>query len=154
RALFMCPIPNDEPVYTDLLDHFPLVMRVGEMLRQCDPPYVLGVCGTWGSGKTSFLRKLSAYLGGSFDVAGPERQQERLQHEQRQEWFGKDYKEPPSPKQKNGGWHVIWFNPWQHQFEDTPLIALLHEIRQHFTVMRQMFNETGKLVDVTVHATL
>jgi hypothetical protein len=122
------------------------------MIRDCHPPYVLGVCGTWGSGKTSFLRKLWAYLGGPFDVEGRGRSQKNQQW-QRRKWFGPAYEEPPSPKVKNG-WHVIWFNPWQHQFEQTPLLALLHEIRQHFSLIRQTFDETGKLLDVTVHSAM
>jgi hypothetical protein len=148
----MALIPNDEPIYEDALGHFPLVRQVGTLLRTCDPPYVLGVCGAWGSGKTSFLRKLWAYQGGSFDV-GEARGPEKRQREQRRQWFGTEYQEPTSPCFKNGC-HVIWFNPWQHQFEETPLIALLHEIRKHFSVLRRAVDKTGKLAHVATHAML
>src|SRR3712207_9366652 len=47
----------------------------------------------------------------------------------------------------------VWFNPWQHQFESSPLVALLNEIRQHFSIKRKLFNEVGKLADVAIHAT-
>ncbi|MBM3224683.1 MAG: hypothetical protein FJZ47_12885 [Candidatus Tectomicrobia bacterium] len=85
--------PNDEPVYDDSLGHFPLVRQMGNLLRRCDPPYVLGVCGAWGAGKTSFLRKLWAYQGGAFDV-GEGRGAERRRQAQRQQWFGTEYEEP------------------------------------------------------------
>jgi hypothetical protein len=120
----MASIPNDEPVYEDYLNHFPLVKQVGNMILDCESPYVLGICGAWGSGKTSFLRKLWAYLGGSLDLDVPVRQRERRESYQRKKWFGQDYRRPDTPKRQNG-WHVVWFNPWQHQFEETPLVALL-----------------------------
>jgi hypothetical protein len=120
----MASIPNDEPVYEDYLNHFPLVKQVGNMILDCESPYVLGICGAWGSGKTSFLRKLWAYLGGSLDLDVPVRQRERRESYLRKKWFGQDYRRPDTPKRQNG-WHVVWFNPWQHQFEETPLVALL-----------------------------
>ncbi len=149
----MSRIPNDEPVYEGYLDHFGLVKQVANLILDCDPPYVLGVCGSWGSGKTSFLRKLWAFFGGPFDVKGWESATEALRQQQRLEWFGRDYQKP-SPPQPENGWHLIWFNPWQHQFEETPLVALLQEVRQHFTLIHKVIDEGGKLLDVTVHATL
>ena len=148
----MAAIPNDEPVYEDALGHFPLVSQVGNMLRTCDPPYVLGVCGAWGSGKTSFLRKLWAYQGGPFDV-GEARGQDKRQQEQRRKWFEKGYEEP-SLRRNAPACHVVWFNPWQHQFEDTPLVALLHEIRRHLSGLPRVRGEAGKLLDVATHSML
>lgn len=148
----MAVTPNDEPTYEDNLGHFPLVMQVGTLLRDCQPPYVLGVCGSWGSGKTSFLRKLWAYQGGPFDE-GEARGRDKRQQAQRRQWFGPVYAEPTGPQHKNGC-HVVWFNPWQHQFEETPLIALLHAIRQHLSFLHRAMDETGKLLHVATHALL
>lgn len=143
---------NDEWDYFDALGHNLLVRQLGRRLLNCDPPYVIGVGGSWGAGKTSFLRKLWAYLGGaiewddgkvkSIDAAGS-----------RQQWFNesaRDYKDFAGGKNLE----LVWFNPWQHQFESSPLVALLNEIRQHFSIKRKLFNEVGKLADVTIHATL
>ena len=143
---------NDEWDYADALGHYPLVLQIGHRLLSCSPPYVVGIGGSWGSGKTSFLRKLWAYLGGdlewetgnieSIDKAG-----------KREEWFDeplKDFKAYAGGKKIE----LIWFNPWQHQFETSPLVALLNEIRQHFSVKRKLFNQVGKLTDVAIHATL
>jgi hypothetical protein len=49
---------------------------------------------------------------------------------------------------------LIWFNPWQHQFEESPLVALLHEIRQHFSLIRKFYDKSGKVINVTVHTAL
>ena len=48
---------SDEPVLEDELGHAAHVQRLAEMIMSCTPPFVLGVHGDWGTGKTSFLRK-------------------------------------------------------------------------------------------------
>ena len=58
---------NDEWDYFDALGHNLLVRQLGRRLLICEPPYVIGVGGSWGAGKTSFLRKLWAYLGGAIE---------------------------------------------------------------------------------------
>lgn len=144
-------IGNDEPVYHDALGHYPLARRVGHRVLKCRPPYVIGVCGSWGSGKTSFLKMLWAYLGGEFETAS--RQPAGLNENERANWF----EEPAADFKKLCGkrkLELIWFNPWQHQFESSPLVALLNEIRQHFSIKRKLFDKAGKLADVSIHATL
>jgi hypothetical protein len=155
---------NDEPVYDDYLEHHVLARGVGHRILKCNPPYVVGVCGSWGSGKTSFLRKVWAYLGGEFDVELPDKKKwtrawlEARRNEQREGWFKE--KRAVFDQHCQDKWakvrpvEVIWFNPWQHQFETTPLVALLNEIRQQFTLKYKLFDEAGKLGDVAVHATL
>src|SRR5437879_4456801 len=109
---------NDEAVYTDSLDHYEYAKQVGEQVRLCKAPYVVGVGGSWGAGKTSFLRKVWLYLGGEPD--------DDEAKGRREDWFG------VLPSTDN--LHLIWFNPWHHQFEASPVVALLHEIRRHFSV--------------------
>ena len=53
-----------------------------------------------------------------------------------------------------GGWRVVWFNPWQHQFEKTPLIALLNEIRAQYSLMQKAKEQAGKLANVATYALL
>lgn len=143
---------NDEWDYFDALGHNPLVRQLGRRILSCHPPYVIGIGGSWGAGKTSFLRKLWAYLGGdvewedgnieTLDVVGA-----------REKWFNEttqDYKDFAGGKNLE----LVWFNPWQHQFESSPLVALLNEIRQHFSIKRKLFDKVGKLSDVAIHATL
>jgi hypothetical protein len=143
---------NDEWDYADALGHYTLVRRIGHRLLACHPPYVVGICGSWGSGKTSFLRKLWAYLGGGIEWEdGKVKTLDKVG--ERHAWFKESQKEYDD---RTGGRKIemIWFNPWQHQFESSPLVALLNEIRQQFSMKRRMFNEAGKLTDVAIHATL
>lgn len=143
---------NDEWDYADALGHYPLAVQIGHRLLSCSPPYVVGIGGSWGSGKTSFLRKLWAYLGG--DVEWEDGKIENLDKaDKRSDWFQesqRDFRAYAGGKKIE----LVWFNPWQHQFESSPLVALLSEIRQHFSVKRKLFNQVGKLTDVAIHATL
>lgn len=140
-------IPNDEPTHEDHLDHFPLVKRVGRMILECQPPYVIGVGGAWGSGKTSFLQKLSAFLGGPAIYRGKE--VAKLSPHARKEWFQGEPTGKSLPQ-----CHLVSFNPWQHQFEDTPLVALLHEIRHGLGLPRLFADDVKKAVELSKHALL
>src|SRR3954469_19850723 len=118
---------NDEWDYADKLGHNEWVRRIGHRLLSCHPPYVVGIGGSWGAGKTSFLRKLWAYLGGG--VEGENGKVKSLDKAKaRYDWFKED---PKEFNDRTAGREVklVWFSPWQHQFESTPLVALLNEIR-------------------------
>jgi hypothetical protein len=143
---------NDEWDYADALGHYELVRRIGHKLLGCHPPYVIGIGGSWGAGKTSFLRKLWAYLGGDIEWDGG-KVKDLNKAGERYAWFKES---PVEYTDRTGGRKIelVWFNPWQHQFESSPLVTLLNEIRQHFSVKRRLFNQAGKLTDVAVHATL
>ena len=132
-------------------------------MLNCDPPYVIGVCGSWGAGKTSFLHKLRAYLGDDFETAEFNRQHKdwsnaKKRRQQldatREAWFAETRDVFKQLVTEDRELEIIWFNPWQHQFEASPLVALLHEIRQHFTLKRRLLDEAGKLADVSLHAVL
>src|SRR5688572_27913895 len=86
---------NDEWDYCDALGHNPLVRQIGHRLLSCEPPYVVGIGGSWGAGKTSFLRKLWAYLGGAVEWEDGKFKTIDAANK-RSEWFSettKDYKE-------------------------------------------------------------
>jgi hypothetical protein len=144
-------IANDEPTHEDALGHHTLARRVGHRILKCHPPYVVGVCGSWGSGKTNFLRKVWTYLGGQ--VEWPGNLTSTINAKKREAWFGES-QQAFHELTKDRTLELIWFNPWQHQFEASPLIALLNEIRQHFTLKRRLFDKAGKLADVAIHSTL
>ncbi len=149
-------IKNDEPVYEDALGYYAKVKNVGHRILDCSPPYVIGVCGSWGAGKTSFLKMLWAYLGG--DVEQSDGKMRKISEPEHWDWFKETHTDfdrfRGDPTGKKRDIELIWFNPWQHQFESSPLVALLNEIRQHFTVTRKLFNHAGKLADVTTHSLL
>jgi hypothetical protein len=157
--------PNDEPdLYNDDLDQRKLVCSVGELLRNCEAPYVLGIGGPWGAGKTSFMLKLHAYLGGEFMDRAADNDptsQQLAQEKRRREWFNnqclknfnKPY-EPPPPPEQDDGYHILWFNPWQHQFEQLPQVALLHEIRNHLSLHHKALSQLQRGGAVALEALL
>jgi KAP family P-loop domain len=132
---------NDEWDYADALGHNALVRRIGHRLLSCRPPYVVGIGGSWGAGKTSFLRKLWAYLGGG--IEGENGKVRSLDQTARAEWFPEDPKEF-SDRTAGREVKLVWFSPWQHQFESTPLVALLHEIRGSLSLSRKALRKMGK----------
>jgi predicted KAP-like P-loop ATPase len=91
---------------------------------------VIGVHGDWGEGKTSFMRVLQALL-------GKEQRQSYRQIEQRDSmpkpWLSeRAEKELKADKSISDDILTVWFNPWEHQFEDEPVMPLLDAIRhQH-----------------------
>ncbi|MEK7830376.1 MAG: P-loop NTPase fold protein, partial [Acidobacteriota bacterium] len=159
---------NDEPVYEDFLDHHAHARRVGHHVLNCQPPYVVGICGSWGAGKTSFLRKLWAYLGGGFPLPDEvtrtltekekksEKKIEELIESTLKSWFNEtrfDFKQ--QCKDRNGNdrqLELVWFNPWQHQFESSPMVALLHEIRDHLTTSSKFLNSASKVTKIGARA--
>ena len=138
----MSNIPNDEPTLVDHLDHCSIAKHIGDMIRSCHPPYVIGICGTWGSGKTSFLKKLRAYLGGPWEIPEDTAAQVEIRS-----WVQNNL-----PANSEYVFETVWFNPWQHQFEQSPLVALLHEIRLHFTRLDKFKEGAGKIGDVVVYS--
>ncbi|MCB9781207.1 MAG: NACHT domain-containing protein [Alphaproteobacteria bacterium] len=51
-------LPNDEPTTVDLLDRGTLVADLLQRISWAEPPYVIGIHGDWGAGKTSLLHML------------------------------------------------------------------------------------------------
>ena len=156
---------NDEPVVTDGLGHHALARSVGHRVLKCHPPYVMGICGSWGAGKTSFLLKLRVYLGGEFrlpdedtaTLTEKEKKNEEEMSERREQrlekWFEESrlrFREILDGRELE----LVWFNPWQHQFESSPMVALLNEIRQHFTLKKKLMDDAGRVGNIALHATL
>lgn len=109
-------LPNDEPTLDDHLGHQVQVEQVALMVGRVKPPYVLGVHGDWGTGKTSFLHKLRRRL-----------------------------ETGPGPRKLQ----VLFFEAWRHQFEEQPVVALLHAIREHFSAQTKVWDKAGKLAQVS-----
>jgi hypothetical protein len=83
-------IVNDEPATTDELDRLKLARALVAVIEQCGTPLVVGLYGTWGTGKTSLMRIVEAEL------------------------------------RQTRGVKPVWFDAWQHQFDESPVVALLH----------------------------
>lgn len=123
-------IYNDEWTLDDQIGQAPHVADVGKIITSCTPPYVLGIHGDWGAGKTSFLRKLHLYLSGNssgYDGA--------------KAWCETHWGEDHA---RQANIEAIWFDAWHHQFEANPVTALLNEIRSHFTLSKRFVGNTAK----------
>lgn len=143
---------NDEPTLADKFERHQLVREVGDFLAaKCPAPYVLGVHGDWGAGKTSFLQQLQWYLTGECPqrdvVAGPLRttSDEERRDGLRRTWDG--WAEWPNVT-------TVWFEAWRHQHAAVPVVALLHEIRLQLPFAAKALRKTGKLAEVTVRSSL
>lgn len=127
------PFHDDQPTLGDELGHAPHVRRLGEMIVGCTPPFVLGIHGDWGTGKTSFLKKLHLFLAGK---ESPYAKADEIGTALwRQTYSGSG----------QGKVETIWFEAWRYQFDPNPVVALLNEIRAHFTWSRKLIGEAGKL---------
>lgn len=85
-------IHNDEPTELDGLHRTECVKALAQIARTCATPLVVGLFGTWGTGKTSLMRQIEKEL------------------------------------KKTGDQSVatVQFDAWRHQFDDNPVLGLLH----------------------------
>jgi KAP-like P-loop domain-containing protein len=124
---------SDQPTFDDDLGHARHVENVAALICECTPPFVLGIHGDWGSGKSSFLQKLRLYLAGNRSgVAKANDVGKKL--------WPKTYKGTGFEQLE-----TIWFEAWRYQFETTPAVALLNEIRAQLTLARSLIGEAGKI---------
>lgn len=115
-----------------------------DLAVNCDPPFAVAVQGGWGSGKTSLLRTTMHLLGGEPLKLDPDKDliqagevpDKILEHLKGQT--------PRLSKAKQKEIKTIWFNPWQHQQEAHPMVALLQEIRDQFSIRLKMVNSGKK----------
>lgn len=105
---------NDEPsIANDRFGHKKAATRLAKQLATIAPPAVLGLHGDWGSGKTSFLNRVHQIL----------TNQNRLEPTERYPAAPKDFQHCV----------VVWFEAWRYQHDETPVVALLNEMRAQFT---------------------
>ena len=136
RSVSAFSLHNDEPDINDLLERGPLVGEVARWVATCRPPMVVGIHGDWGSGKTSFLHQLQFALSGECpqNASAPMGQ----------------------PRYKDAA--VVWFEAWRYQYEDAPVVALLHEIRAQLTWKSHFFTrltrDGKKMAEVALRSAL
>ncbi len=123
---------SDEWTLEDNLAHVAHVKDVGEMVKHCNPPYVACINGDWGTGKTSFLRKLHLYLAVN-DSNYPKARSKWTRY------WGQSV--PPESDRPA----TVWFDAWRYQHETNPVNALLSEIRAHFSWKGNLKGKTGKM---------
>lgn len=164
-------IPNDH--WTLGLDSLGLEetgRRLARLVLQCQPPYAIAVQGKWGSGKTSLMRYAMAALGGeplAMTLKTSSEPRKELSEPLLSQWNAHVEKAPGFLEeilraQHGEGWQdehakqirvvPIWFNPWQHQHAELPLIALLQELRAQFTALTKVQGWATKTLRNSVEA--
>ncbi len=133
---------NDEPTLEDLVERSQLVKNLGDQIATCDPPYVFGIHGDWGSGKTSFLHQLHYYLTGECPQQPEPKVRNMTKPQFWEAWKAKDYIT------------VVWFEAWRYQNESAPIVALLQEIRTQLPVYSKFLSKAGKLGEVSIRGAL
>lgn len=125
---------------------------IRKIILNCQTPYTLGISGKWGSGKTSLMKYIMASLGGEplkYRIKYSQDYVTELYDEQKKflsvrRKYEKDYENI----------HTIWFNPWEHEDDDEPFIALLKEIRNHFDVINKSIQSSKKILHTSLQAGL
>ena len=130
---------NDEPALLDALERGPLIEEVGEAIARCKPPQVFGVHGDWGLGKTSFLHQVQWYLTGDC----PQQPEEATKEASEQ---GNSAHEGPVL--------TVWFDAWRYQNEDTPVVALLHEMRTQLSWQSRAAGSVSRTAEVLTRGAL
>jgi hypothetical protein len=156
------------------LDHLGMKGAGEELARlilTCQPPYAICVQGKWGSGKTSLMRYSMARLGG--EPLGTTMKASREPVRELPDWLDGTWKrmnteasnfiqDAFTPQTEEAEWFLkreprivpIWFNPWQHQDAEMPLVALLQELRTQFTFLVQFGLLASKFTQIGVEAGL
>lgn len=144
----MSSIFNDEYTYDiDALGYREQADKIRDMIIDCETPFVIGISGRWGSGKTSLMKYLMASLGGKVHGAS----YEKLEDEKSDEIYNKvqnEYSDADEIKHI----HSVWFNPWEHENHGEPIIELLKEIRTYFSFVSKLWEKTKKLGAVTIRS--
>ena len=120
---------NDEPVAFDELGRDTQLLGLLRLISRSrtSPPLVIGVHGDWGEGKTSFMRVLQVLL--SKDA------RKRYNAIEKSDDLPKPWLSQRAAKVLEEAGSAgddllsVWFNPWEHQFEDEPIMPLLDAIR-------------------------
>ena len=91
-------IDSDAPTEQDDLGREPYVRALDRIVQTAETPLVVAIYGAWGAGKTSLMMQLRRRLDPNHDGSTTGEQYAR----------------------------TVWFDPWMHQFDDSPALALLH----------------------------
>lgn len=134
------------------LGYEPLCEELVELTRKTQPPFAVAVYGGWGSGKTSLMRGVMCRLGGDLVQLAPQDSMipdpTELDEEQSTAWklFSENFaKSKEIHEDLSENLKTVWFNPWQHQTEAHPMVALLHEIRRQFSVRLKTQENSKKI---------
>jgi ABC-type dipeptide/oligopeptide/nickel transport system ATPase component len=134
---------------------------IRELIIDADTPFSIGISGRWGSGKTSLMKYLMASLGGQ-----PSKQRINFQtsilEREKEDKFKAIAMSYNSNNKNNGGnkgnseknIHAIWFNPWENESHQEPMVGLLQEIYNHFSFVTESKKNGTKNLSIGLQAGL
>lgn len=126
---------SDLPTLSDRMEWESELSRLKLHMERCPTPHVMGVHGSWGSGKTSFMRQLQRQLGGYCGDVGS------LQGDNGAPALNKEVV-------------TIWFDAWRYQNERNPIVALIQEMRRQFSVVPSVVAKFKKIGEISLRYTL
>ena len=106
------------------------IEAIRELILEAHTPYSLAISGRWGSGKTSAMKHLYASLGGKPSKHNLSFGSVEIENEKK---FNEIYEEYDNVKNI----HTIWFNPWENENHQEPMVGLLQEIHNHFSFIQK-----------------
>ncbi len=118
---------NDTPHLESSDFYEPFIKRVVNEIRWSPAPKTIAITGYWGSGKTSALAQIYERSTGN-----------------KPPFVGEPQKRPNS-EQVVG----VWFEAWRYQQEEQPIVALLHTIKQQFTMLEKLKRNAKKIINVS-----
>ncbi len=130
-------IPNDQPIEKDNLGRDTILLGVASVVLKVEPPFVIGIYGDWGSGKTSFMRCLRNLLDGEQRNSDLDNNNHNSINNRFNRSFGEEVDLP-----------VIWYNPWKYQFEEEPILPLLEEIKNQ--IPERAWNKVAKSIKLVI----
>jgi hypothetical protein len=104
----------------DKLDREHMVGAIADAVMNVATPFTLGIYGGWGSGKTHFLRSVKHSIDGR---------------------AGKDSENPEGRQ-----FITVWYEAWQHQREENPVISLLSCAYQEVSLPEAAKEAVGEML--------
>lgn len=137
---------NDNPVVVCDLGREQWRTSILQQIIYAQPPKVLGIHGTWGTGKTSLMAQMYTDLGGDH-VFKSDKKKKKEREKRLEVYFD-------TAGIKAADVQPIWFEAWQYQHEPNILAALLKEIRDQLSLIYKIKNIITEDAYITVSSLL
>ncbi len=130
--------------------------KIRDLIREAPTPFSIGISGRWGSGKTSIMKYLMASLGGKPIKHNLNFQPKTIEEENRFKEVFDDCCPVGSDRDtfNKQNLHTIWFNPWENENHQEPMVGLLQAIYHHFSLVASSLGKSKKMLSVTLQAGL
>ena len=144
---------NDDPVSSCELGREEWRESIIRQIVHSKPPKVIGIHGTWGTGKTSLMIQMYGDLGGDY-IHKPHWMEHitSVDLKKEKEKYKKDFETKYG--RELGDIQPVWFEAWQYQHEPNILAALLKELRDQLSSPRKIWNTVSEETQVLISAAI